>query len=674
MWRGDWMAGMGSAERHVLPLALSIHLLVLTVVAVPAIGGSHTDRLIERLGNTQDDAKRIELLKEIVSPLRRSAPSRAREFAREGEALARAAGRPRDVAHFLNAVASTYLVESNYEQAELIYEEGLHACEGDRDCEIPLSVHIALMHQMQGKYDIAFRRNYDAYEYCRNLPKIIAHTNKTDCDTAIGVVTQNIGFIHARLGRTEDALAFFERSLEYETKTGRNIGPTLVGIAGVKAELGHYTEALETLLRARPLLVSMSNDWLLGMSHEIEGTICYQQGRFEDALVQFQRSLDLAKKLDRKEEIAKSRLGLARAHMALGADDRAETHLATALRLSQAADFPQDTRSAILDTAAARAERHKNLAQAAAYYRARSELVTEAFSDRLARAIAIARTELDVERQSFELTRLQQNNAIRELELEKREAWLFGGIVIAVILATLCGLLFRNLALQRRTNAALEEKRQLLANAVEDRTWLLKEMNHRINNNLQVIFSMLETQEARLKKAGQDSVDGLSLIRDISNRIQTIALIHKQLYRVDRPDRIDMADQMKGLVQHFRNLTEDTVKVNVVSDSVRVDIDTALTLSLITCEMVSNAIEHAFPKGTKGKVNIRFEAEDDQTYRLCVEDTGFGTPEDLQSRKSASMGLDLIERMASKLEGTLTCETNTPHGIRWQLAVPLTAQ
>ena len=197
-----------------------------------------------------------------------------------------------------------------------------------------------------------------------------------------------------------------------------------------------------------------------------------------------------------------------------------------------------------------------------------------------------------------------------------------------------------------RTNAQLEA-------ALTDKEVLLKEVQHRVKNNLQVICSLLRLQAARIEEPARRAFD------ESLRRIQCMSLMQELLYRSDQPARIDFADYLRQLCDGLvRSANPTGARLTVVAEPWTVDVDQATPLALIASELVSNALMHAFPAGHPGTVTVELLPDADG-MRLTVRDDGIGLPPGLpsaQRRNNGGLGLVLVQALAQQANATLRVE------------------
>jgi PAS domain S-box-containing protein len=206
---------------------------------------------------------------------------------------------------------------------------------------------------------------------------------------------------------------------------------------------------------------------------------------------------------------------------------------------------------------------------------------------------------------------------------------------------------------ERRLAARLIEK------SLHEKEILLKEIHHRVKNNLQVISSLLSLQTPRLK----DEEDRKFFL-DTRNRVTSMALIHENLYRSDDFSRIDMADYLRNLVSHLSQSylgDGDTVRSAVDCENVLLDMDAAIPCGLLVVELVSNSFKHAFNGGRSGTLRVEL-VEKDGELRLSVEDDGPGLPAGVDPFERDSLGYKLVDALSRQLAGRL--ELSSQGGFR----------
>ena len=178
---------------------------------------------------------------------------------------------------------------------------------------------------------------------------------------------------------------------------------------------------------------------------------------------------------------------------------------------------------------------------------------------------------------------------------------------------------------------------------------LLREIHHRVKNNLQIISSLLNIQSDNVTDPTV-----LSSIKEGQSRVQAMSLIHQNLYQSEHLSNVDIENYLKELVVYLSEMfagQNKDIEIVVDANKIEFDIDTAIPLGLIVNELVSNAYKYAFDNQQKGKVQIGIKAINDTDYELNVKDDGKGLPDDFDPTKSKSLGLKLVKILSKQLRG-----------------------
>lgn len=189
-----------------------------------------------------------------------------------------------------------------------------------------------------------------------------------------------------------------------------------------------------------------------------------------------------------------------------------------------------------------------------------------------------------------------------------------------------------------------------LKQALEEKEMLLKEIYHRVKNNLMVISSLLNLQSGHIK----DKV-ALDLFRESQNRAKSMALIHERLYRSKDLKRIDFGDYIRTLATDLYKIyvhNSGQIALNLNVDDIMLDINTAVPLGLILNELVTNSMKYGFPGDIQGKIDVKFKKQG-ETLVLTVADDGIGFPENIDYKNTTSLGLQLVNSLTSQIDGEI---------------------
>lgn len=202
---------------------------------------------------------------------------------------------------------------------------------------------------------------------------------------------------------------------------------------------------------------------------------------------------------------------------------------------------------------------------------------------------------------------------------------------------------------------AHEKAEKELKKSLDEKDILVKEIHHRVKNNLMIISSLLNLQSHYITDE-----KALNLFKESQSRAKSMALIHERLYRTDSLRKIEFDDYIRTLANdlfHTYRLGPG-IDLKLDLEHVKLDVNSAIPLGLIVNELMTNSLKYAFPEG-KGEISVKFRslpAKDE--FELVISDNGVGFPEDVDFRKFDSLGLQLVNNLASQLSGTIDLDKN----------------
>ncbi|GAB4490733.1 MAG: hypothetical protein OHK0019_09940 [Saprospiraceae bacterium] len=225
-----------------------------------------------------------------------------------------------------------------------------------------------------------------------------------------------------------------------------------------------------------------------------------------------------------------------------------------------------------------------------------------------------------------------------QLSQQRTLQWLSFGV--AALLALLAFNFWRNALARKKANALLAAK-----NAENE--LLLKEIHHRVKNNLEVVSSLLALQSAQI-----DDPNVKDAMQEGQNRVQSIGIVHQKLYQRDNLAAIEMKDYFLNLSDNVLDTfgAKDRVRIEMAMQELELDVDTAVPLGLIVNELLSNSLKYAFPNGQQGEVKIKLEKTGAAILRLEVADNGIGKSGMTQG---TGFGAQLISLLTRQLDGTM---------------------
>ncbi|UXX79540.1 tetratricopeptide repeat protein [Reichenbachiella carrageenanivorans] len=259
----------------------------------------------------------------------------------------------------------------------------------------------------------------------------------------------------------------------------------------------------------------------------------------------------------------------------------------------------------------------------------------------------------------YESEKKEQTIAIHEANLEAREATialqqsrqsqLYFGIGFAIFIGLVLAISYVG---QTKSNKLLHQQKLEIEKQNSERETLLKEIHHRVKNNLQVISSLLSMQSRQMEDG-----EAKTAVREGQSRIKSMSLIHQKLYSEDNLSRINMKEYIEDLSSFLFKSYKPSKSVSqlIEADEVMLDVDTAVPLGLIINELISNALKYAFEPEQKGEISIRLNHEDNG-YVLHIADTGKGLPQNFDQKQS--MGMKLVTILVDQIDGLMKIDNS----------------
>jgi two-component sensor histidine kinase/CBS domain-containing protein len=222
-------------------------------------------------------------------------------------------------------------------------------------------------------------------------------------------------------------------------------------------------------------------------------------------------------------------------------------------------------------------------------------------------------------------------------------------------LATHMAIAIQQSELYQQLQAELVERQRAeeqIKASLKEKEVLLKEIHHRVKNNLQIISSLLKLQSSYIKDK-----QALEMFKDSQSRIRSMALIHEKLYQSQNLSKINFAEYIHDLTMHLLrsySTNSQQIHLRLTNNEIWLSIDTAVPCGLIINELVSNSLKHAFPiANQEGEIHVDLYASPDHKFTLIVSDNGIGFPQALDFQNTESLGLELVCTLTEQLEGTI---------------------
>ena len=498
---------------------------------------------------------------------------------------------------------------------------------------------IGLIHLNQARYQLAL-------DHLQNSNAIHTALNNT---SGMGSTLNNIGTTYERTEQYDLAIEAYKKSLLLSKKVKNerveanayvNLGAAF--LRDEEYDSAEYYQELALKLQSKRGNKSDMSETLRNLAE-----LAFVREDYPTARDRYERAIELMTELGGGRAGPVSALGITYAH--LGDFVQAKKYLTDALEIAEDQSDSWEKSEALLRLSRVY-EMQNDLRKSLDYYQQHITLKDSLFDLEKSNQLFELQTLYDTERKNNEIENLAANNKIQTLQLSQsqQERNLFVGLTVLALI--LVSFLVYNQRQKQKANQALQK-------AVSEKETLLKEIHHRVKNNLQVISSLLNLQSKYVED--QSAIDA---VKEGQNRVKSMALIHQKLYQEDNLTGITISDYIENLAESLYSsygVDRDRIDLNLSVEKLNLDVDTTIPLGLIINELISNTLKYAFPEDKTGQLSISLK-QSESCLMLLVKDNGVGLPKDLNWKESPSFGLKLVSALAEKLKASL--EINNEKG------------
>ncbi len=618
----------------------TLHLFLLFFISFPSIGQPNKE-LIESYKQNPDSA--TVLFKVGKSYLFSQADSATKYFnqalissEREHNFLVKA--------NILKSIGILNMVKSNYDSA--IYYYNLSG-----------NVYQQINHK-EGYADVLTNKGF-AYSKLARYTEALEYTHKgLDIYDSLHLLKKasntytNLGIIFQLNNDFEKALSNYQKAIDTAPDYKKNVKRSLVNIATIYNKQHKYDSALSIYSMAQLAMEKENDIYGLSIIHNNIGDVYFSLKQYPKAADQFRKAIDYKKQINNKQGQAIASKNLAEVLLKMGNIKEANTWVIKSLELSKEVNSKKQILDALLLSAKINQEAGSH-STANKFYSDYILLKDSLDNAEQIKAIEEIQEKYQSEHQLKEIAQLEIQNKQSQLEMEKgnnqRNILLFVIVLILVFAVFLTYSILNN----KKSQRILAQKNELIQLALGDKETLLKEIHHRVKNNLQIISSLLSLQTRYISDE-----KAIQAVNEGKNRVKSMALIHQKLYQKDNLTGIEMDDYIQNLVESLfvsYGISDGKIKFTTDIAPIRLDVDTAIPLGLILNELVSNALKHAF-NDDGGELLIELK-EQNKKLHFKIKDNGKGIS-DKDKDKKEGFGLRLIDSLARKLKATVSLDSS----------------
>ncbi|HLP20704.1 MAG TPA: sensor histidine kinase [Chitinophagales bacterium] len=511
-------------------------------------------------------------------------------------------------------IAGMYQDNADYESSLKYYLDGLEAAEqsGDKRTIGACCNNIATVYGAAGREPQLCLKYY-----ARAMQQATAINNLAFA----GLIATNMAGEYMRAAKKDSAEVMMSTALDFANRSGTRAyeyAVTLTGVGELYTQMDKPAEAQQMLFQAIALFDSLKRP--INVLNPIMAlcNLYLKQNKTAEAEV-------LGKRLLRDAQFYNARVFIREGYKVLSEVSR----------------------------------KKKKYEQSLEYFTQYSAWNDSVFNDDQQKSIANVQARAELAQRELEV-QYQTTKKTQELEILKlNNRYLRVGVLLAVLLALLFAvvvfLIFRTGKEKDKTNRQLAEKNALIEQQSRDKDMLMREIHHRVKNNLQIVSSLLNLQANTVTDAAAKEA-----LRDSHNRIKSIALIHQKLYMQQEFTAILLQDYIQQLCQHLKsalNASAVQIQCSVRPTQLTLDIETSIPLGVIINELVTNSIKYAQINHARGLLKIEISTDNTGLCTLHYSDNGIGMPADFDVKKSSTLGLRMVYELTRQLKGAMVYAT-----------------
>lgn len=555
------------------------------------------------------------------------------------------------------------IAKTNYDQA-LVLAKKLKL----KSLQANLMVNYGILYAASGDYKTA-RKYYDT---------VVIHATENRDLKLVSQTLDKIGIIFSDLGIYDSALVYELKAIEIaeQIKDSVGLGKALTNLGRVEWIRYGYDKSIEYNSRALDIGVKINDKDIQAYALTNLGSVYSEQKQHQKGIDYFLKALIIANELQYQSLITLLYNNLAATYQDMGNNDKAYEYYKYGYELAlkvnnkrqiimylnnlglvlkekkeyaKAIEYlekaqKENANNEILEEAS---DTYLSLAQAysgmnnfkkAYHYQVLYAAIDSTiFSREREQAVSEATTKYNIERKTRELLVLQKNNRIKDLQLSNNRMITLAVSLILLLTGIILLIYYKKFKIKKKSN--------------EEKEVLLKEIHHRVKNNMQIILSILNLQA---RKMNDEKIT--DFVKEGESRIQSMAIIHEKLYQSENLADISFNDyvhQLLMFIYQIYNVDSSKIPYNIDTSDIQLDINTAVPLGLIINELVCNSLKHGFKEKEEGRISIQLNQLQSKEYKLTVEDTGSGLPENFDIKKSNTLGLKLIQTLIRQIDGSL---------------------
>lgn len=603
------------------------------------------DSLFQVLRTSKQDSNKVLLLYNLSREFFNSDIDRAEKYSNRALFLSERLGYKKGIAMSYNNLGIINYYKAVYNVALTYHDRSLEIMSeiGNRKGMAGSFNNKGAVYTQQGEYALAI-------EQYLNSIRILEEVNDQE---GVGKSYNNIGLVYYLQGNYDQAEDYYSKALEIlkPLKNHSVISDIMNNLGIISFEKGEYEESLEYHFKSLDGRAGTNNQRGMATSYTNIGDVYAAKEVIDKAMEYQKKALEIQEELGDKKGMLSSIQGLARVQSLSGNPDQALKYMEDVISISSEIGAKKELRDAYSEISEIYI-RKGDYKKALSFKNRYAQMKDTLFSEQTQEIATNLETKFENEKKTKEIEILQRENEIQELQLGRNRILIIS-FTISLVLALVSVVLYaRTNRDRKKAFSLLQKQNESIKKQKEEKEVLLKEIHHRVKNNLQVINSLI-----RLQCAYTDDQVALDLFDECQNRIISMALIHEKMYESHDLSNVNIqeyiAELSQNLLRSYR--LHKNVELDIDVSVKTLTLDTLIPLGLLLNELISNSLKHAFLDDKEdGVITVKLDHDSSSgKFVLEIGDNGIGLPDDFTFNSALTLGMELVVTLSSQLDGTI---------------------
>lgn len=545
----------------------------------------------------------------------------------------------------LNDMGVLYFRTGSLDSSIYYYNAALAEYEQQKDTfnTTIIEVNLGMLYKEKGLYE-------KSLEFLLNAARKL---EKTEPSRTLATCYNSIGNVYLKIGEPHDALAFHQKALVVRHKLNLQsaIASSFNNIGNVYLVLNQYDSALYNFKKSLEIKRALNDKGGEGNSLNNIGEVMVKMGKFKPAEDLFRQALTIQQSTNDKLGTVTTRNNLALVYLRNGNLAGAERELKRSELLASSMGVLEPLK-VNYEIQVRLYKQKEDYGKALDYSQLLLTIKDSLLNQEKTQSLAEMQTRYESLKKEGRITILEKEGILQAVEIDRKQIWI-RSLLVAMVLIFIIGLLiYYNLRMVRKNKIHIE--------------MLLKELHHRVKNNLQILSSLLSLQSQQLT---DDSA--IKAVKSSESRINAMALIHRKLYTVDQNRTVDIKEYITELIQYLvysYGYHERNFKLDLEIREISIDVDKAIPLGLILNELISNAFKHAYENHPNPELRINLEYLGIHELNIRIKDNGGGLPV-ADGKRRKTFGMKIVSTLIKELKGSLNVKSE--NGTTYELHIPI---